>query len=174
MTDLFICAMKASLAPVAGLLLYASAHADSSPAAALDFELSDGRQFVRLSKLQPSPSVINFWRADCPPCVSEMPLLAAIAREDKVRVLTVALQRPAETLSAPAAVQSALAPPMIALHGPREPRGLLARFGNSHGALPHTVVLDARRHVCAQRTGEVDESWLRTALSRCIAHAGQP
>jgi thiol-disulfide isomerase/thioredoxin len=117
-----------------------------------------------LVEIAPSPSVINFWRADCPPCVSEMPLLAAIAREDKVRVLTVALQRPAETLSAPAAVQSALAPPMIALHGPREPRGLLARFGNSHGALPHTVVLDARRHVCAQRTGEVDESWLRTAF----------
>lgn len=174
MIELLIRVLKASLALVAGLLFHASVHAENSPIAALDFELSDGRQFVRLSKLPPALTVLNFWRADCPPCVREMPLLAAFARDDKARVITVALQKPAETLAAPAAVLSALAPPLIALSGPSEPRGLLARFGNPHGALPHTVVLDAQRHVCAQRTGEIDESWLRMALNRCAAHTGQP
>lgn len=109
-----------------------------------------------------------------PGMMREMPLLAEFAREGKARVITVALQRPAETLAAPAAVKAALNLPVLALNGPSEPRGLLARFGNPHGGLPHTVLLDAKRQTCAQRTGEVDEDWLRNALNRCTTYQGRP
>lgn len=133
----------------------------------LDFELSDGRKFVQLSQLPAKTSVINFWRFDCPPCVREMPLLADNARNNKARIITIALHKPSETLTAPDPVLAALRPPTIALTGPSEPRGLLARFGNPAGALPHTLVLDAQRRPCAQRTGEITQDWLETAIARC-------
>lgn len=133
----------------------------------LDFELPDGQRFITLSALPAQPTVVNFWRADCPPCVREIPELARIAREGKARVITIALQRPNETTAAPAAIQAALQRPLIALHGPGEPRGLLARFGNRSGALPHTVILDATRRICLQHTGEVNQRWLAEALAAC-------
>jgi thiol-disulfide isomerase/thioredoxin len=145
-------------------------HAAEATESALDFELADGRRFMRLSALPPRTTVVNFWRFDCPPCVREMPLLADLARQDLARVVTIALQRPSETeYQSPPAVTAALAPPVIALHGPSEPRGLLGRFGDPRGALPHTVVLDARRRPCAQRTGEISAAWLAEAVARCKA-----
>lgn len=136
----------------------------------LDFDLSDGQRFISLSELPAMPTVVNFWRADCPPCVREMPALAALAREGKVRVVTIALQKPSETTAAPAAIQTALQPPLLSLHGPSEPRGLLARFGNRAGALPHTVILDTARRACVQRTGEINHRWLVDNLATCSAN----
>ena len=135
----------------------------------LDFELSDSRQFVKLSALPAQITVINFWRADCPPCVREIPLLARLADQKQIRIVTIALQRPAETAMAPSTVLEALNPPLIALHAPGEARGLLARFGNPSGALPHTVILNSERRPCAQQTGELTQSSLAAMLSNCAA-----
>lgn len=143
-----------------------AASAETAPTA-LDFELSDGNSFVRLSTLPPRITVINFWRSDCPPCLREMPMLAQLARQDKSRFVAIALQRPHETAAAPAGVLDALQPPLQALHGPTEPRGILARFGNPAGALPYTVVLDTQRRACARQIGEVTPRWLDAAIQRC-------
>ena len=156
------------LALAAGLLPFAAVNAQEAAKTPLDFELSDGSAFVRLSDLPPRITIVNFWRYDCPPCVREMPLFADIARAGRARVVVVALQRPGETEQrSPATVAEAIKPPVVLLHGPSDPRGLLSRFGNPRGALPHTVVVDARRHSCAARTGEVDAAWLDDAPSRC-------
>lgn len=136
----------------------------------VDFELAGGGRFVRLSALPPQTTLVNFWRSDCPPCVRELPLLAELARSGEIRVITVALQRPWESASAPAAILEALKEPILALHGPSDPRGLLARFGNPRGALPHTVLLDPARRPCGQRTGELSPAWLADAQARCPAH----
>ena len=69
--------------------------------------------------------------------------------------------------AAPAAIQAALQPPLLSLHGPGDARGLLARFGNPAGALPYTVVLDAQHRTCARQTGEVTADWLNAAIHRC-------
>lgn len=161
--------LRPCLALWAGLLACATVNAENQAKTELDFELSDGHRFVQLSRLPAQTTVVNFWRADCPPCVREMPALAALARSGKVRVITIALQKPAETLSvsAPATIQAALTPPMHVLHGPSEPRGLLARFGNRVGALPHTLVLDDQRRPCTQRTGEITSDWLDQAVVNC-------
>jgi thiol-disulfide isomerase/thioredoxin len=156
-------ALTAAVAPESAPL----SNTASKTAAPLDFELAGNRQFVRLSDLPAQTTLINFWRSDCPPCVREMPLLAELARSGKVRVVTVALQRPYETAAAPAAILDALKLPLLSLHGPSEPRGLLARFGNPHGALPHTILLNPLRHPCGQHTGELSPAWLAKAQARC-------
>ena len=156
-----------SLALLAGLFASVTVNAEIGTKNTLDFELSNGRQFIKLSQLPAQTTVINFWRSDCPPCVREMPLLAELAQSGKVRVITVALQRPQETAAAPAAITETLKPPLLSLHGPSEPRGLLARFGNPHGALPHTVLLDPERHPCGQHTGELSSAWLAAATAAC-------
>ncbi|MFN4325445.1 MAG: TlpA family protein disulfide reductase [Azonexus sp.] len=156
------------LAALAGPFCWpADLHAAEAGGAALDFELSDGRAFVRLADLPKQVTVVNFWRSDCPSCVREMPLLAEAARQGPSQVVAIALQRPYETAHAPDGVLAALQPPVRLLHGPGEPRGLLARFGNRTGALPFTVVLDAQRRACARQTGEVTADWLNTAIHRC-------
>ncbi len=160
---------RLGLALWAGLLACSPAGADNGAERALDFELSDGRQFVQLSRLPEQITVINFWRADCPPCVREMPLLAAHAGDDGFRLVTIALQTQAETLKAPAAVHASLRPPVLAVHGPREAFGILARFGNASAALPYTVILDPQRRACARRSGEISAEWLRHALAQCQA-----
>jgi len=151
----------------------ATGYAGEITGTALDFELSDGRRFVRLADLAPRVTVINFWRYDCPPCLREMPVLAAQAAGGRTRVLAVALHRPFEDALAPPAVREALGA-MQTLYGPSEPRGLLARFGNPHGALPHTVVLDAARRACARRSGEIDAIWLKRAVEHCASAGGGP
>lgn len=154
---------------MAGLFASLAVNAENEAKNALDFELSDGRQFVQLSRLPAQTTVINFWRSDCPPCLREMPVLAELAKSRQARVVTVALQKAGETLNAPEFIQAALQPPLLPLNGPSEPRGLLARFGNPAGVLPHTVVLDAQRHPCAQRSGEITPDWLKTAIARCLS-----
>ncbi|BBN90277.1 TlpA family protein disulfide reductase [Azospira sp. I09] len=130
----------------------------------LDFELGGEDGFVRLSAQPPQVSVVNFWRSDCPPCVREMPLLEQTARHHpQIRVVAVAVQQRSETAAGPLHPT----PPVLLLHAPSTPRGLLSRFGNPSGALPHTVVLDRERRPCARRTGELDEAWLEAALRRC-------
>ena len=108
---------------------------------------------VDLAEFKGKPMVVNLWATWCPPCVREMPLLADTARQGKSQVIAIALQRPYETANAPGGVLAALQAPVQLLHGPSEPRGLLARFGNPAGALPYTVVLDAQRQLfAAQQT----------------------
>lgn len=134
---------------------------------ALDFELSDGRQFVRLSALPEKPTLVNFWRSDCPPCVREIPLLARIAQRGDLRVVMVAVQKPAETQALDASLRALLGPPLLSLIAPSQPMGLLARFGDRIGAIPHTVLLDPQRKACFSRTGEIDMQWLAQGIEHC-------
>lgn len=155
------------LALLAGPFACPTVNAAEPANIALDFELPAQHGFIRLADLPPGLTLINFWRSDCPPCVRELPLLADSARQTGLRVIAVALQRPHETARSPQNVTRALQPPVLLVHGPSAPQGLLARFGNRSGALPHTVLLDHDRRPCAQRTGEIDATWLSAALQRC-------
>ena len=140
---------------------------DLPEASNVDFELSDGRAFVRLSELPPKPTLINFWRADCPPCLKELPELARLARQAQVRVVLVAVHKPAEIEMLPLSLREHLASPALLLYAPSQPRGLLSRFGNSVGALPHSIWVDKQRNICAKRTGMVDAAWLKESRKAC-------
>jgi thiol-disulfide isomerase/thioredoxin len=156
------------LAVVAGCMaLWLTPRLALSDPATLDFELSDGVRFVRLSDLAGMPTVINFWHADCAPCLRELPVLAELARSGQARVITIALHKPERMVTQSQTISASLRSPLLSLQAPNEPRGLLARFGNRSGALPHTVVLNAQRRPCAQRTGEIDAPWLARGLREC-------
>ncbi len=136
--------------------------------AQLDLELPtlDGARFFSLSQVRGRPVVLNFWDDECPPCVREMPLFDRVsqARND-VLFVGIALAERRRSLD----FLEAHAVTYLQLAAPPEPRGVLRRFSNRIGALPHTVVLRPDHTLCAIRTGEVDAAWLDSALSRCTS-----
>lgn len=134
---------------------------------ALDFELSDGRSFVRLSALPEKLTLVNFWRADCPPCLKELPALARLARSGRAQVILVAVHKPSEIETMPDSLRAHLRPPAILLYAPSRPTGLLSRFGDVSGALPHSVWLHRQRKICAARTGMIDDAWLEARIRDC-------
>lgn len=148
----------------------------AAASAALDFELASAGSgaasgFLRLSRLPAQATLVNFWRSDCPPCLRELPLLNRFAAEHpEIRVISIALQKPSDTLFSPLSPK----PPVISLHGPSQPQGLLARFGNRIGALPFTVLLTPERESCARTTGELSEAWLKQQYSNCLPEHRAP
>lgn len=137
-------------------------------AQALDFELPlvDGSGFRRLSELPPKVTLVNFWRADCPPCVSELPLLVEAAPRLGFRLVTVSLQTLGETHAHWPRVPGEPGS-HVALLGPGDPRGLLRRFGNASGAIPYSAMLRPDGSLCAKRTGEIGQAWITENLAKC-------
>ena len=159
--------MNRALAALA-MAIAAALAAVATAAEPLDLELPtlDGARFFKLSQVRGRAVVLNFWDDECPPCVREMPMLerASKSRHDVLFVgVTVAERRRAQEFLESHAVS------YLQLAGPPEPRGLLRRFANRAGALPHTAVLRPDHTLCAVRTGEIDAAWLDAALSRCAA-----
>ena len=143
-----------------------SGTAAAMAATPMDLELPrlDGQAFFRLSAVRSGPVVINFWDTECPPCSREMPLLDRFARSHPdALVIGVSLAPRARTRD----FLDERPVGYLQLLGPPEPRGLLRRFRDPAGALPHTVVLRQDHSLCATRTAEVSREWLDAALQRC-------
>jgi len=155
-------ALMGLAAAIAALAVSAAAPAPME----LELPTLDGARFFHLSEARGRLVVLNFWDDECPPCVREMPMLERVSRSrrDVLFVgVTVAERRRAETFLDSHAVS------YLQLAGPPEPRGLLRRFSNRAGALPHTAVLRRDHTLCAVHTGEIDAAWLDAALSRCAS-----
>jgi thiol-disulfide isomerase/thioredoxin len=145
-------------------MLAGLAHA-RPPSAALDFELASlSGGFVRLAELSARPTVVNFWRSDCPPCLRELPILEAFAAaHPEARVVAVAVQPRSMTESRYAAAPGRL----VVLVGPREGEAIMRRFGATSSATPYTAVLRADRTLCARMSGEVTVAWLQARIGEC-------
>lgn len=151
-----------------GTLALGAALLLASNAQALDFELPlvDGSGFRRLSELPPKLTLVNFWRADCPGCIAELPLLVEASQRQGFRLVTVALQTLGETRAHWPRVPGDPGS-HVALLGPSDPRGLLRRFGNAGGAIPYSAMLRPDGSLCAKRTGEIGQAWIMENLAKC-------
>ena len=162
--------MKARLARAARLLwarvAAATCHASvaAPPVMALELPTLDGTTFVTLDDYAGRPVLLNFWGSECPPCIAELPLLFAQApRHPQMQFLGIAVDQRA----AAARFLARMRPSYPQLVASTQPEVLLRRFGNKAGALPFTVVVDARHEVCASRLGEVDAAWIAAAAQAC-------
>lgn len=136
----------------------------SRPALSFELPMLDGSAFVRLADFSGQPVLLNFWGSECPPCIREMPLLLGESRRyPSVRFLGIAVDDRASA-SRFLRRQAAGYPQLVA---PQAAEVLLRRFGNTTGGLPYTVVLNARHQMCASHLGEVDNSWIATAINAC-------
>lgn len=128
----------------------------------------DGRAFVRVSDFPDRAVLINVWGTECPPCMKETPLLNAQARiHTNVQFLGIGTDDRMSSLLF--ARRYHVSYPQ--LQAPTNPNGLLRKLGDPHGALPFTVVLDARHRICARHLGEVDVQWIDAAVHECAAQS---
>ncbi len=158
--------IRRSLAATLALwLVTASAVAQvGRPAMTFELPMLDGSAFVRLGDFSSRPVLLNFWGSECPPCVKEMPLLIAESkRHSAVQFLGIAVDDHASA----SRFLSRLPVGYPQLIAPRVPEVLMRRFGNTAGALPYTVVLNAQHQICASHLGEVDAPWIAAAINAC-------
>ncbi len=129
------------------------------------FSIRNGES-VQLSQLPANVTLVNFWRSDCPPCIKELPMLVETTNKLGIRLITVSVQTLTETKSywqtVPGNPDS-----HFALLAPSNPNGLLRRFGNKIGAIPHSALLNAQNEICSKRTGEITEQWIAENLLTC-------
>jgi thiol-disulfide isomerase/thioredoxin len=116
-----------------------------------------------LSAFKGRPVVVNFWASWCGPCVKEMPTLAALHREyEKKGIAFVGLgvdsQKNVDDFLKKVPVDY---PVYVAGYGGAD---LARSFGNDAGALPFTIVIDAKGVIRSTKLGEVDPKELRQTL----------
>lgn len=109
---------------------------------------------LSMQSFQAAPLLLNFWATWCPPCVDELPLINAFYQQNAAKgwkVLAIAIDTPQ-------AVQAFLRKlPLgfpIAVAG-ASGADFARSWGNVSGALPFTVVLDARGQVVQRKLGRI-------------------
>ncbi len=120
----------------------------------LAFDRPDGSPLA-LASLRGKPLVINFWATWCPPCVKEMPEFDRFHRDFSAKgwqVLGLAVDGPTPVRDFLKRVPVGYP---IALAG-FEGTELARKLGNTQGALPYTVLLDARGKPLRRHLGETD------------------
>ncbi len=124
-------------------------------------------QPVALAPLRGRALVLNFWATWCPPCIEEMPELNAIALDFRGHGLQVA---GIGVDSAANIRQFWDKQPMQypLLVGGTQSLELVRRFGNTSGALPFTVVVDAKGRIAWRTLGRFDTAALRAQVVRAL------
>jgi thiol-disulfide isomerase/thioredoxin len=117
----------------------------------------------KIAAFKGKPVVINFWASWCGPCVKEMPALSSMNRDYAKKGITFIGVGVDSEKNVNAFLQKVPVdyPVYIAGFGGAD---LARNFGNNAGALPFTVVIDAKGAIRLTKLGEVDQKELKATL----------
>jgi thiol-disulfide isomerase/thioredoxin len=111
--------------------------------------------------------VVNFWASWCPPCVEEMPTLDQLQAEFLSKnVLFVGIG-----IDSPSNIRQFLEMTPVSypiVIGGLEGSALSKQMGNSQGALPYTIIIDAKGIATSSKLGKISEEELRKAINSAL------
>jgi|OpeIllAssembly_1097287.scaffolds.fasta_scaffold250235_1 thiol-disulfide isomerase/thioredoxin len=128
----------------------------------LRFPRPEGGELV-MAEMRGQPLLINFWATWCPPCIKELPEFDRFSRSHakQLRVLGLAIDSLAPVQEFLQKQPVGFAIGLAGFAGTDLARSL----GNSAGALPFTVLLDAKGAVLQRKLGETRyaelEAWAK-------------
>lgn len=126
-------------------------------------------QAQTVAGLGPQPIVLNIWATWCPPCIKELPSLAALAKSKDYHVVAVATDRDSAVIQKYLTKQPWAHGEMVIWHDPlaRTIRKELGSF-----PLPTTLVVDATGIIRRVEVGERD--WAHPKMRTKIEKALKP
>lgn len=111
--------------------------------------------------------VVNFWASWCPPCVEEMPTLDQLQAEFlSQNVLFVGIG-----IDSPSNIRQFLEMTHVSypiVIGGLEGSALSKQMGNAQGALPYTIIIDAKGKATSSKLGKISEEELRKAIKSAL------
>ena len=111
--------------------------------------------------------VVNFWASWCPPCVKEMPTLDLLQQEFKQQnVLFVGIG-----IDSPSNIREFLEKTPISypiVIGGIDGSAIAKQLGNVQGALPYTIVIDAKGKATSSKLGQISEEELRNTIKSAL------
>jgi len=148
---------------LAGLLLLPGARLATAGQLPAMADLKSGVP-VRMDKLSPRPRAVVVWMESCAPCVEELRHLREIAdRTPQWEFVTLALDAPPDARAALPA-EAAFARAWVAEGRPGD---VLARLNPALAALPMTIALSPRGHICARRVGLLGSDIINGWTAQC-------
>ena len=130
------------------------------------WQTPDGKT-VDTQKWQGKVLVVNFWASWCPPCVEEMPTLDKLQQEflqQNVLFVGIGIDSPSnirEFLS-----NTPVSYPIVI--GGLEGSNLAKQLGNSQGALPYTIIINAKGKAMYSKLGKISEDDIRSAIKSAL------
>ena len=109
---------------------------------------------IAVADLRGRPLLVNFWATWCPPCVEELPMIDAFAREHAtkgVQVLALAIDQPSSVRRFLARQSLSLPVGLAGLDG----TALAKSLGNDNGGLPFSVFFAADGSIYRQKLGQL-------------------
>jgi hypothetical protein len=133
---------------------------------ALQFATLAGDRFVRLGDIANArPQLIVMWRTDCASCILERPQIDRLAAgHPQWSLVAIALQKRSEVFAWRGYEPTHANFTQLVLADAA--RGVLARLGNTSGAVPHMAVLDRHGNLC-EVLGHVPIARIEDTMRRC-------
>ncbi len=130
------------------------------------WQTPDGK-YADTEQWQGKVLVVNFWASWCPPCVEEMPTLDALQAEFlQKNVLFVGIG-----IVSPSNIRQFLEMAPVSypiIIGGIDGSAISKQMGNAQGALPYTVIINAKGKSTYSKLGKINEEELRSAIKSAL------